>query len=556
MSIRWDSVLVRAVAAELEDRLVGSRLRALYFDHAARTALLYFREATLVFRLHPERGDVSLQEPWEPVADARPLPARLRSVSARPDDRALRLRFHRVRGRPARLSVVVELMTNQWNALVLEDETGVIRHALWSREAGGRSLRSGARYVPPAASEREGAQEPISLARWQEILGSAPAGEERRVLLHHMAYASRLNAPALLPPSGGSAADAGAHLERGYEAWRRLRDGEPRDAWLLDTPLGLQPYPSPLPQLGGRRCETLLDAFGQAAEAIDTARGAQAAAVPSDLLDTVEAAARRARRRVAELERQRERARDGTAARQIGDLLLARLAEVPAGVSTAVLIDFDNEPVTVELDPALSATDNAQAYYRKASRAKRAAERIPALLDEAVADVERLDQLLLRIRSGEASEEEILAAVPARSTAEKGRDAGPALPYRAYRSSGGLEIRVGRGARWNDDLTFHHSAPNDVWLHARHAAGAHVILRWSAPESPPARDLEEAAVLAALASRARTSGTVPVDWTRRKYVRKPRKAPRGAVTLDRVKTLFVTPDPELEARLAAGPVDR
>jgi hypothetical protein len=47
-----------------------------------------------------------------------------------------------------------------------------------------------------------------------------------------------------------------------------------------------------------------------------------------------------------------------------------------------------------------------------------------------------------------------------------------------------------------------------------------------------------------------------VDWTRRKYVRKPRKAPRGAVTLDRVKTLFVTPDPELEARLAAGPVDR
>jgi predicted ribosome quality control (RQC) complex YloA/Tae2 family protein len=84
------------------------------------------------------------------------------------------------------------------------------------------------------------------------------------------------------------------------------------------------------------------------------------------------------------------------------------------------------------------------------------------------------------------------------------------------------------------------------------AAGAHVILRWQdRTANPPARDLHEAAVLAALHSRARTSGTVPVDWTRRKYVRKPRKAPPGAVVPDRVSTLFVEPDPALAARLAA-----
>jgi predicted ribosome quality control (RQC) complex YloA/Tae2 family protein len=37
---------------------------------------------------------------------------------------------------------------------------------------------------------------------------------------------------------------------------------------------------------------------------------------------------------------------------------------------------------------------------------------------------------------------------------------------------------VGRTGRANDELTFHHAAPDDVWLHARDAAGAHVILRW------------------------------------------------------------------------------
>jgi predicted ribosome quality control (RQC) complex YloA/Tae2 family protein len=115
-----------------------------------------------------------------------------------------------------------------------------------------------------------------------------------------------------------------------------------------------------------------------------------------------------------------------------------------------------------------------------------------------------------------------------------------------------MEIRVGRGARHNDELTFRHSAPQDVWLHARHASGAHVILRWGRTESPPARDLHEAAVLAALNSRARTSGTVPVDWTLRKYVRKPRGSPPGRVVMERARTVFVTPDPELAERLAEG----
>jgi predicted ribosome quality control (RQC) complex YloA/Tae2 family protein len=43
---------------------------------------------------------------------------------------------------------------------------------------------------------------------------------------------------------------------------------------------------------------------------------------------------------------------------------------------------------------------------------------------------------------------------------------------------------------------------------------------------------------------------VPVDWTRRKYVRKPRKAAPGAVATERVATLFVEPDPAVAARLS------
>jgi predicted ribosome quality control (RQC) complex YloA/Tae2 family protein len=76
-----------------------------------------------------------------------------------------------------------------------------------------------------------------------------------------------------------------------------------------------------------------------------------------------------------------------------------------------------------------------------------------------------------------------------------------------------------------------------------------VVLRWSDPGAPPARDLEEAAVLAAWYSKARSSGTVAVDWTRRRYVRKPRGAPPGRVSLIQAKTIFVEPDAAVEERL-------
>jgi predicted ribosome quality control (RQC) complex YloA/Tae2 family protein len=104
-------------------------------------------------------------------------------------------------------------------------------------------------------------------------------------------------------------------------------------------------------------------------------------------------------------------------------------------------------------------------------------------------------------------------------------------------------VRVGRTSKDNDVLTFRHARPDDIWLHARQVAGSHVVLRWAGEGAPPARDLEEAAVLAAQHSKARSSGTVAVDWTRRKHVRKPRGAPPGRVSISQARTIFVSPAP-------------
>jgi len=532
---------VRGVADELEERLGGERLRSFFFDHGARSVSLFFRSATLAFRLHPSRGDVSLGPAIDPVPGARPLPAVLSGVSIRPDDRILTLRFRRVRGRPPRVDLVVELMTNQWNALVVESDSAIVRHALWSRDAGTRPLRTGVRYEAPPPSEREGAAQPLTEERWGELLGPVEGPERRRTLLRGVAYSSALNAAALL---------ADGDLALGFGRWSDLQRSARTSPCVLLLPRGPQPYPHLVPDVPSARAAGLLDAFAVAGAALDQETDTLGSLLPSELVGALEQAARRAGARASELERQRDRAPDADELRARGDLILARIRDVRSGSAAVTLEGFDGQSVTLDLNPKLTPAENAQACYKEAARAGRAAQRLPGLIAEAREKAATLAALLDRVRTGEATAEDVAAVVPAPTSAgSRGGRPGPTLPYRVYTSSGGLEIRVGRGARWNDDLTFRHSAPDDVWLHARQVGGAHVVLRWSGEDNPPARDLEEAAVLAALNSKARTSGTVPVDWTRRKYVRKPRKAPPGSVMVERVKTVFVSPDPEVEERL-------
>jgi predicted ribosome quality control (RQC) complex YloA/Tae2 family protein len=406
----------------------------------------------------------------------------------------------------------------------------------------------------------------VALDRWLELLVPVPDSMRARVLMSSIAYSSPLNAAALLgiearEPSDDPGSDQARPLKRrgspqerlthGWRLWTRIRDLEEPRPCVLSIEGRFQPYPYPLhhPQVTLR--DSLLDAFAEAERMHGSAPAALL--IPADLLAAVERERRLTTRKVRQLKRQLAAAPHPAELRELGNLLLARLRNVPRGARSVELEDFQGHTVHVELDPALEPHENAASYFERASRAERAREGLPGLVAAAEDRAGELHGGLERARQGLAGAEELRALLGGHGAHPRSRrGARETLPYRRYRSSGGLEILVGRSARANDDLTFHHSHPDDVWLHARHAAGAHVVLRWRAKGAPPARDLYEAGVLAAVHSRARTSGSVPVDWTRRKYVRKPRGAAPGAVIPERVQTLFVEPDPQLAERLEAG----
>jgi hypothetical protein len=237
----------------------------------------------------------------------------------------------------------------------------------------------------------------------------------------------------------------------------------------------------------------------------------------------------RSARVIARMRRELERAREAPQLRAAADILMA-LGPGAAAPARVRLPDGNDWPVPSAQDGDAIAV--AERLYKEARKMERALEELPA----------RISALGAAPKS---------SPTPKRSAPNVGKAATERLPYRSYRSSGGIEILVGRGARANDELTYDIARPDDVWLHARDVTGAHVVMRWTQEGSPPSRDLHEAAALAAWHSRARGSTVVPVDWTRRRHVRRARGGPPGRAIVERVKTVMARPSAELERRLRA-----
>ena len=88
----------------------------------------------------------------------------------------------------------------------------------------------------------------------------------------------------------------------------------------------------------------------------------------------------------------------------------------------------------------------------------------------------------------------------------------------------------------------------DIWLHAKDLPGSHVLLRTPNGQADEV-SLREAASLAALHSKARGAGSVNVDWTPVRLVKKPSGALPGKVIYTGQHTVSAVPDEALAERL-------
>ena len=254
------------------------------------------------------------------------------------------------------------------------------------------------------------------------------------------------------------------------------------------------------------------------------------------------------------------------------DLLMAHLHLWKVGMKAIALTDFHSgESISISLDPTLNAAQNAQSFYRKHQKQKRAALAIAPLLKSVQQEIAYLEQVSTAVSLLEQDElsdlQEIRAELSQQGylkvTAEyaprtknisknnnkggnknnfKNKSKQDEIPNcHRFLTLNGFEVWVGRNNYQNDLISFRIAGEYDLWLHAQEISGSHVLLRLPAGAIADDQDLQIAANYAAYYSRARQSDQVPVVCTVPKYVFKPKGAKPGMVVYTHEKIIWGQP---------------
>ena len=243
--------------------------------------------------------------------------------------------------------------------------------------------------------------------------------------------------------------------------------------------------------------------------------------------------------------------------RLYGELLTANLHSLKSGTDTAAVDNYYADPVeriAIPLDRQLTPGENAQRYYKKYQKLKAARDMAIVQREQTLSELNYLEGQLDNLTKCTAENElsELIEELKEQGYIKRDKGGKKKMKLAASKpmhfvSSTGADIYVGKNNRQNDELTLRFASPNDIWMHAKNIPGSHVIVKGASEQDTAT--MTEAALLAAYYSRARGSENVAVDYTPRKYVKKPAGAKPGMVIYTTNKTAYVTPSEEAVAGL-------
>ncbi|GAA0331353.1 tRNA modification protein RqcH [Bacillus carboniphilus] len=274
--------------------------------------------------------------------------------------------------------------------------------------------------------------------------------------------------------------------------------------------------------------------------------------VASDLERTLQQEKRKNENKIEKLQQTLEDAKQADKYQLYGELLTANLYRVTKGMEEVEVENYyseDAETIVISLNPNKSPSENAQGYYAKYQKMKNAIVVVQEQIEQTKEEIEYLEVLMQQLDNAspkdvEEIREELVEEGYIKARASKGKKKNkPQTPtLELYKATDGTDILVGKNNKQNDYLTNRVAKKDEIWLHTKDIPGSHVVIRSLEPSE---ETILEAATLAAYFSKARSSSSVPVDFTKVRHVKKPSGAKPGFVIYEQQQTVYVTPKEEL-----------
>lgn len=544
----FDAIALAAVVDELNEKILHGRVQEIVqldalvfgFEIYANKARRYLfataspDEARVHFVSNKIRGSGESPSPFLLLLRKHVKDAFIDSISQLPNERVLKIQFdHSAEGIS---TLVIETIGRYSNLILLDADSTVLDAAkrVTAHINRTRVVLPRQQYLPPPPQAK---LEPstLTIAKLAHVLDENHGALIRHTLVKTIAGVSPAFAREIEHRVHASA-DAQTILatidQLSHAPWQpsvAYEDGEPA----AFAPYALTQYPDTRP----------FDSISAAIEAFYGAEESYAGLkenLREPLADAQDKLARKRDSLVQSLPKDQEIERLKTS----GELILGYASQVRTG-QKMLKADGGDGVVEIALDPKLSAVENAQKYFKEYRRVKDAGARVPALLAGANADLEYAEQMLNDLELAEnraeidavvqaAREASLLKSPTKKTRAGKVEKSEPRL----IESADGFTILVGKNARQNEEITFGRAKPDDLWLHARSVAGAHVVII-GVGRTVPEATIKHAAQLAAQYSQARNDTHVDVIVTERKNVRRVRRGKPGMVTVRNERVVAV-----------------
>ncbi len=465
-------------------------------------------------------------------------------------------------GEPGRRRLVLECMGRHSNLILLDGQERIIdclrRVDMEMSEK--RQVLPGLFYHLPPAQEKA---DPLEIGEedFDRLLAAAPPDTAPGQFLLDRFFAL---SPLVCREIGFLAGERLSGVKEAFFRWQEAvkqekftpylltKDGKPADFSYFP----IRQYGAGMEGTSWELFSPMLDAFFETREQLERVRQRG-----QDLQRAAVNARDRARRKLALQEKEYAQTQDREKLRLSGELITANLYRMEKGQRELRAENYYEEgcpEVKVPLDPLLTPQQNAAKYFKRYNKAKTAEKILTEQMAAARRERDWLESVLDELSRAETEQDfsdirrELREAgyLKGQGTGKKEIRRGASRP-RAFLSSGGFRILVGRSNTQNDQLTKDAFA-SDYWFHTQRIHGSHVILCAQGRE-PDQQSMTEAAMLAAWFSQGRDGSQVAVDYTQVRNVKKPRGARPGMVVYDPYQTAYVTPDESLVKELAEKP---
>lgn len=250
-------------------------------------------------------------------------------------------------------------------------------------------------------------------------------------------------------------------------------------------------------------------------------------------------------RRISDYNKKLEETEKMETYKQIGDLILSNIYLITPRTKELDCYDyFNDKQINISLDDRISPAQNAQAYYKKYNKLKRAEEIAKIQLISLNEQQQYLKSIEVAIENSTQKQEydeifeELSALNGLKKPSAKKTKVKPTAPMHINYNN--CDIYWGKNNLQNNEVTFKIASNSDMWFHTKNSHGSHVIVKGDIDENT----ILKAAQIAAFYSEVRTAERVEVDYCLKKYVKKIPSAMLGMVTYSQHKSIIVSPQKE------------